>query len=617
MMNRTTSLQAATLWLVVFCACIITANAYISYPDYVPRQRQLAWLKDLTNDFTHSPTLSPSQKSTSHDLLHAWSHTPVEQPLDKALALESLIQRIIQEQQQQQQQQQSAASPEDLTLTTDDYNCLLEGWARSGAGAFAAERCEDILQGMQEHSADGVAPNVQSYKLCLLAWKFAANQDSLPHAGQRAQRLLEDMIRQYDDDDSNSLLPDADCFDSVLQTWSKSSHPQAPQHAERCLVMMERLYEHTQWSAVKPRTTSFNAVLATWARAHHQQPEAALRASHILQFMRLLYHQHQDATVAPDKASYGTVMNAIANAYKHKNAKNNKSKNNANDIYNEQAARQAAQQATELLEQALEQCQQGLAAKNDKKAETPLVVPDAILFNTAMGCWAKTNQVGAYKKARRMLEQQTELCQQLQQEQDDLAIPQAILAKALPDVYGYTSVIASCASESSHQQEHRAKAFQTAWQTFAEMQEAHVAPNHVTYGNLLKACIRLISDKTERQSKAREILDLAAEDGCVGDMVLSRAKECLGKAYVREWMGDGSNLPREWTRRVPGAPRQERAQRLARPLPSRRNGQNNNNNNSKRRNKKHAPTSTSNSHQHHSKNKSNGHHRRSNKRAEV
>ena len=47
-------------------------------------------------------------------------------------------------------------------MTVHDYNCVLEGWARSGAAGD--ERCKQILRGMQEEGDEAVQPDLSSYK---------------------------------------------------------------------------------------------------------------------------------------------------------------------------------------------------------------------------------------------------------------------------------------------------------------------------------------------------------------------------------------------------------------------------------------------------------------------
>lgn len=468
------------------------AQAYITSHGAVPAHRQREWLKQMTKDLCQIQPgkLSELQLSQANEIMYAWSHTP---SIDKenALAVESLLKRVIDERR---------AGNINADLTVEDYNCLLEGWAKAGQGPAAAERCEQILTAMQEQ---GPLPDMDSFKATLMAWRQASQQVSF--APIRAQRILEWMIRLYQQGENEAALPDADCFDLVLQTWSRSGLEQAPTQAEKILGVMERLYESTGLTKLKPRTLSFNAVLAAWAKSG--APESGKRSADILSFMELLESQG-DTTVAPDSASYCTVMGSLSKS--------------ADRVL-------AAKMADAFLSHVTE-----------RYAEGKPIVPDTILFNTAMGCWAKANVSGSYRRARSILDRQ-------------LGLYQAGCRQSRPDVYGYTSVIASCAAESGDKME-KAKAFDVALMTFRELQShAEDSPNHVTYGTMLKACGRLLPlSSPMRKRWVQRIFQNCCENGCVGDMVVARLREAATPDVYKTLMNGYKkrDLPSEWTENV-------------------------------------------------------------------
>mmetsp|Transcript_17728 Transcript_17728/g.38628 ORF Transcript_17728/g.38628 Transcript_17728/m.38628 type:complete len:810 (+) Transcript_17728:122-2551(+) len=642
-----------------------TTTAYvISAHHAVPARRQMEFLKQMTYDFTHADHLSPDQVNGASRLLSAWSQpssrssgtpsqtTTMTLGVEKALALESLIKRWIDEIKDQEEQSQSQQSDSPAAWlhppTVEDYNCLLEGWARSGAGTAAAERCEQILHAMQNQPH--CRPNLSSYKAVLMAWRLAvvdenhnnnnkqppANDNNNPnghHAALRAQRILEGMIRDcstatnsaaavsssssvttthsnkkknkkhhnkrskrshhqhhHPNNDSNKqsttidhhkpniIYPDADCFDICLQTWSRcaATYAPAPHHAEAVLALMERLYEETGRTQVRPRTTSFNALLATWARCTVQPaPLCAQRALDLLNFMQVLEEEQQQqqqqqqqgdgdtnnnnsnkkrlgalSTVAPDNASYCTVMGALSRA------------NHGNPLM-------IAEQAEELLQRVEERYRQ--AASADQQTATiarSTIVPDTILYNTAMGCWAKTFQPGSYRRARSILDRQLRLSRDLKSDHGIAAHnlkAASNLRNYQPDVFGFTSVIASCAAETKEKD----RAFNVALSTFLQMEEQFgIAPNHVTYGNMLKAVARLLPTEAQRKRWAHKVFVQACEAGCVGDMVLSRTREAHPETFVHLMQGRSKrDLPSEWTRNLPQRNvRDERKHRLTRNL---------------------------------------------------
>jgi hypothetical protein len=455
----------------------------------------MQWLKEMTVDFCESPTgcLSDSQLSQAPAIMKAWSLSKVQNQ-ECALAVEQLLKRVIEE--------RLAGNDAVTDLTTQDYNCLVEGWARSGAGTAGAERCEQILTAMQAQGGR-IAPNLPTFKAVLMAWRQATQQDNLSYGPIRAQRILEWMIRLYATGDNKSALPDQDCFDICLQTWSRSGHAAAPEQTEKILGAMERLFELTGLETVKPRTTSFNAVLAAWSKSG--RPEAAERATNILTFLE----NPASGDAAPDAVSYTIVLAALAKSP-------------------DQAV--AARKADVLVRHAVNAYCQAVQADPSHAGHL-----DSILFNTAMGCWAKANVAGSFLKARSMLDRQ-------------IALYETGCDSCKPDVYGFTSVIAACAATQGSKKE-RWTTFGVALDTYQELTQYDDA-NHVTYGTMLKACAKLLPAASPvRRKWVRQIFRHAVQSGRVGDMVLSRLREAAPPDIFRELMQGHhkKHLPPSWT----------------------------------------------------------------------
>jgi len=517
------------LSLVLVAALPLETSAYVTSPNAVPVNHQIKYLKQLTTNLVEAAPgeLSDSQLSTSHDLMYAWSHLPPKANAAAtrgcALQVESIVKRLIEERR---------AGNLDADLTVDDYNCLLEGWARAGRGEASAHRTEQILEGMQQH---GPAPNLASFKACLMAWRHSG----VPYAAVRAQRILEWMIRLHSSGENKQALPDQDCFDMVLQVWSRSGNPQAPQKTEQLLGVMEQLHRSTGLAQLKPRKTSFNAVLAAHSKASNNRGQQqhplhnAQRAADILSFMELL--AETDPAVAPDSASYNTVMNGYARAG-----------GNGNDA----SVRQAAQQADAFLRHVVKvykkQQQQESSSRvdnnnnnNDPQQISPRIQPDTILFNTAIGLWAKTGRPGSFRRARSILDRQLDLVQNFG------------CVSAAPDVVGVTSVLGSCAAETRD----RSKAWDVAVATYRQLAAGRAlgcAPNHVTYGTMMKACARLLPYSPVRRQWLRAVWADAVAAGPVGDMVVSKLREAAAPDLYRELMEGHSRkrLPAAWTANV-------------------------------------------------------------------
>ena len=452
--------------------------------------------------------LSQAQLSASHELIHAWSRTrfPTQSKNSQdislknrecALQVESLLRRLIEER---------SAGNDLADLSVSDYNCLLEGWARSGLGEESAQRAEKILETMQEQ---GPTPNLQSFKACLMAWR----NSKVPFAAVRAQRILEWMIRLHQDNDNVNSLPDSDCFDIVLQLWSRSGLDNAPNHAERLIGTMERLYRKTGETRLKPKITSFNAVLAAWSKATKVDPNVAIqRVMEIIKFMESW--SKVDASLTPDSASYNMVMNTIVKS---------------------RDATKAAVLADEYVRHVMDVYREQLTDYEAKVTSMKPFAPDAILFSSAIGLWAKSGKSQSYRKAHSILDRQLRTSE--------------ISEIPLPDVYGWTSVLSSCSAESGNTEE-RNKAFQVASSTYRMMQKHGISANHVTYGTMLKACARLQPMKSSLREKwIRITFNDSVQAGCVGDMVVSKLREAATPNLYKELMQGYSKkqLPSDWT----------------------------------------------------------------------
>jgi PPR repeat len=293
---------------------------------------------------------------------------------------------------------------------------------------------------------------------------------------------------------------------------------------------------------LKPRKTTFNAVLAAHSKSSH--PQAVSRAADILAFMELL--AETDPSVAPDNATYNTIMNCYAR--------------NGSRMDPVQAAKQADSFLRHVVEVYKKQQEEG--SNGETQIGRPRIQPDTILFNTAIGLWAKTGRPGSFRKARSILDRQLDLALRSDGGSNDV----------VPDVVGVTSVLQSCASETKD----KIRAWDVALATYRQLQNDKIGcrANHVTYGTMIKACGRLLP-KEARRKWLRVIFQDAIQAGSVGDMVVSKLREAASPDLYRELMQGHSKkqLPAEWTSRV-----QEQSEYRTCPLGNRKQQQRGKNN---------------------------------------
>lgn len=462
----------------------------------LPAAKQIQWLNKLTGDICESPPGSELIHGAP-EVMKGWSASK-KVTAENAVSVELLVKRLVDE---------SKAGNPDTKPTTADYNVMMSLWVRSRGGVFAAERCEQILTTMQQlYSQSGdksMQPDLESFKSVLLAWKNAG----VSFQTHRAQRLLEWMVRLYKDGENDLCLPDSYCFDIVLQIWSRSQDPQAAAKAEQLLVFQEKLAQATHSSKLKPSTFSFNAVLGAWGRKFSTDPTDMTKICGVLDLMENLYHVKGDKRVEPDRCTYNIILCALA---KGSNAK-------------------TAEKADSILRS---------VEKSYKAGKLPWQ-PDAFLFNSVTGSWARSDTSGAYRKARSVLDRQLHL------------YTEHGCTECKPDVIGFTAVLSSCASEPKRQE--RVKAFHVALATFQQLEkntEQFGSPNHVTYGTMLKACARLLpNESAERKKWTKYFFKKCVDSGMVGGMVLARVREAASKEQYKNLMQGYSknSLPDSWT----------------------------------------------------------------------
>lgn len=524
---NTRSRSVIPLLVIYLCQCDTLVNAYVNVKSGLPAPRKLEFLKQVTGEICDSPTgeLSDAMIADSHQVMKGWSTTNFKtSSKENAVAIENLVKRLVDE---------AEAGNANANPTTKDYNCMLESWARSGEGVLAAERCEEILTQMQTEYESGaspqIRPNLSSFKIALQSWKHAGGQNL---SSFRAQRILDWMSSLHEEGKNNLAQPDQMCFDTVLQSWSRNNHEQAPVYAERLLAKMDTMsLESTAIvPLVQPRTLSFNAVLGAWGRASlspttpspsafASEPSSTSwqRSCDILQFMEKLSYAEGNTMVEPDRVSYSLVLRTLA---RHKTDEN------------------AARKADKILR---------FVEKKYKNGDLSWR-PDTLLFNTVMGSWSHSHTKGSYKKTRGILDRQISLFAS--------SDGKAGSEDCRPDVYGFTTVLSSCALEPGDEVE-RAKAWTVACGTYQQLvknKEKYGTANHVTYGTMLKCISKLLPrDSPERKKWTKKVFNQAAGIGCVGGMVLSRLSESVSSTKEYNYLMQShtkNKLPAGWTRNV-------------------------------------------------------------------
>lgn len=496
---------------IVSAALIFTAptriNAYIT--SGLPAHTHRAFLRKLTDDICNQSigSLSPEEMSTCPMLMSAWATAPEKLNLssdngrERALAVEGLLKRMIDE--------RRAGNAEAIAVT-EDYNAVMKAWSMSGEGSKAAVRAEQILIQMQDLYQSGdknVQPNLESFQIAIEAWTRASDE---PNAPARAQQILEWMINTYKSGANDKAQPDTLCFIPVLKAWASSRKLEGPIMAEHLIMWMQQLQFQEEIESAKPTTLCFNIVMSSWLKSADITSEKRIRQ--IFEYMESS-SKKGNVDVQPDAGSYNIVISSISPAVKK--------------FYDMGGARRA--------DKILARLESGYLNGDET------LRPDSIIYNQVIDYWAKTQSVrGHFMKARDVLDRQVKMFREEK------------VRKCRPDVTGYTSVIAACASTYGTVKEKR-RSFDMAHLTFMEScAEKYTQPNDVTYGVMFKAVGRLLNNSDEQDKYARTLFKLCCDDGFLGDMAFMRMKAAVSNVLYKELTGGKTyeELPEEWKRNV-------------------------------------------------------------------
>ena len=440
---------------------------------------------------------------------------------------------------QQQQQQlhatsdgsnKSSSSKPVTTVTSVTCDTVLNAWAQQGTWK-GAERAQEILDRLEallppNDNGDNMAaapttitsmirPSVHSYATVVSGW---ANCRGGREAAEHAQALLDRML--YDPPGATlatqlvlkrKVRPDTVVFNAVLHAWATSRDPQAGSKAVAILKQMQELAskKNNQYDC-RPDIVTYNTVLSCFSHSGHIN--AAARAEQVLKGMIEEHKANPMSAPAANTVSYNNVLHAWS-----------KSK----------------------LEGASERAQRLLEFMIRSGDET--IAPDVYSFTSVLDCLAKSKEPGKAVKARVLLDNLIELYNSTRK------------PSLLPTQVPFNAVLNAAAfSALGTSESEQRDAIQVAVQTFSLMRSQGVAPDMISYGNLLKALANLMPPGQYRTDTALQLFDRCCEDGFVGELVWNEARRVIPAKQLSEHIDlKGSirstqirDLPREWRRNL-------------------------------------------------------------------
>jgi pentatricopeptide repeat protein len=237
------------------------------------------------------------------------------------------------------------------------FGTVLDGWARVQHRHDAGHRAETLLRLMWDShqmvpALKHVVPDVACYTAVMLAF-INASSSSTRHgdAAQHAERLFQEMHQKVQEGYSHlqptsktyctlihawahhghvdqaanilsfalesyqagtsTVMPDTQCFNSMLNAYAQSKDIMAGLEANRLLNRMWELHADDRFStflAIRPNHITYNSVINAWAQSGHCS--AGKEAERLMREMMDKAEQLGDDDLKPTNITYNSVINA-------------------------------------------------------------------------------------------------------------------------------------------------------------------------------------------------------------------------------------------------------------------------------------------------------------------
>jgi hypothetical protein len=456
-----------------------------------------------------------------------------------------------------------------VLITTDTVNLVLQAWTHSNSGEMGACRAERLLfwmEGLADAGADPwILPNYRSYALVIEAWSRAAvyeasrlglneGEDEAKKVGFECARRCEDLLMHMqkmhelrccnslqDEDDapsgrqstfySNDIQPDTHVFHHVLTAWGNIRGSKATaMRATRILDLMQELHHYQSMDAdtwqgvgvskVQPNLVTYKILLRAWANTG--TAEGADRVEMILRHLLSISKAgNVGVEIYPDEECFHIVMKAHADSvHKRRKGGSTSSENNAAD---------RARQVVALLD-----WMELLASRRAFKMK-----PNRETYRIAMSAWAWSRDIDAPKEAEAILFRMIS-ASQLNSVEDavDLILgggsgktnskrnaTNSGACNVHPETRDFNTVINCCAfargvGESPteldddeallHLQQAKKEIFSIAESVFDSLLQSDCAkPDVDTFLGMIRACRSLLPNNEDRDAKVIELFRLA------------------------------------------------------------------------------------------------------------
>ncbi len=422
-------------------------------------------------------------------------------------------------------------------LTHETFNAIVACWLKSRRPE-AQGRVLDLLQQMEDRYARGenqLKPDTFTVNSAVRVLLRNGDEKAMKEALSLQQRMVE----QY------GVKPDVMSNNILIDGWSKSETQDAPQKALEILCFMEDAYKAGD-TTMKPDQYSYTGVIDAFARS--KRNDASKQALGVLNKMKDLHINW--GGIEPVIDVYNACLNALAESRSWKGAKMsldllNKLENDNSypdpscTTYNTalKALRLGdkahTRKAVAILERLEENCRVGKG-----------VVPDTYSYCAVINVIGRSTFVDKAQRVFAVLQRMIDLY-----ENNKLS--------AKPNLPVFNAALNAYAFSTFHIGADGIDAFTITERTLALLQK-YDAPDHITYGSVLRACSNLLTRTDVRRDEiVQKMFERARSEGLVSQMVLTQLRFAASNTLYEELTNcspdeplELSATPREWRRNV-------------------------------------------------------------------
>ena len=293
---------------------------------------------------------------------------------------------------------------------------------------------EDLIQLHADTGLERLMPDVNCYNVLIDAWSRSKEKG----AAEKAESILNDMIRNIVEqaDHTNAgasgdkILPNTTSFNNAMNVWVKTTNDKCGTQAEAIFREMVELYEGG-FEQVKPNISTYNILISSWANS--MTGDSFLNAERI--FHELEHAIDAGLDVEPDNYTFSSMLMALANS-------------GVKDITG------AADKLISRIEALSEE------GKYDVRFDT-------VMYNSLLNVWLRSNQPTASDRGMKIVERMEK-----EYNRGDVdARPDSVTYNILMNIYANADMDGSRAEE-----------------VLLKMEKlAHVHPDVISYNTVLNA----------------------------------------------------------------------------------------------------------------------------------